>query len=95
MNPIPLPTDVNLPSGADMLPKIISAGIQILFVTVVILSFVFLLLGGISWITAGGNKESLEKAQKRVTYSIVGLIIALLSFAVLGFIQAIFKVKFF
>lgn len=92
---IPLPTDVNLPSGVEMLPKIISAGIQILFVTVVILSFVFLLLGGISWITAGGNKESLEKARKRVTYSIIGLIITLLAFAILRFIQTIFNVKFF
>lgn len=95
MSPIPLPTDVNLPSGVDMLPKTISAGIQILFVTVAVLSFVFLLLGGISWITAGGNKEGLEKAQKRVTYSIVGLIITLLAFIILGFIQTTFGVKFF
>lgn len=93
MSPIPLPTDVNLPSGGwETFQGIISATIQILLVVAVILAFIFFLLGGITWITSGGNKEGLEKAKKKITYSILGLIIALLSFAILRFIGTIFGV---
>lgn len=57
--------------------------IQILLFLGFIFAIVYLLWGGISWTTSGGNKESLEKARKKVTYAILGLILVLLSFFIL------------
>lgn len=92
---IPLPTGVNLPTvpeGVD-LQALVNFAIQILLVFAVILAFIFFLLGGIAWISSGGNKEALEKAKKKITYSILGLIIALLSFVVIKFLAQIFGVE--
>lgn len=91
---IPLPTDVTIPTfpGVD-LQKIVNFGIQLLLVVAALLAFIFFILGGIAWITSAGNKEALEKAKKKLTYSILGLIIALLSFVIIRFLGQIFGVE--
>ena len=91
---IPLPSDVTIPTlpGVD-LQKIVNFAIQSLLMVAAILAFIFFILGGISWITSAGNKEALEKAKKKLTYSILGLIIALLSFVIIRVLANIFGVE--
>lgn len=75
---------INVPAGVpgnQTLSKgIIPGVIQLLLLVAFVLALVFLILGGISWVSSGGSKEGLENARKKVTYSIIGLIIILLSF---------------
>lgn len=95
-NVIPLPTEVQgLPTieKGVTLARIGTLVIQILLLVAVLLAFIFFILGGIAWITSGGNKEALEKAKKRLTYSVLGLIIALLSFLMIRFLGQIFGVE--
>ena len=39
----------------------------------------FIIWAGIGFITAGGDKEKIEKAKKTLTYAIIGLVFILLS----------------
>ena len=43
----------------------------------------YLIMGGIEWITAGGDKGKTESARNKITGAIIGLIILAASFAIL------------
>lgn len=67
--------------------KIILMGVTILLIGAIVLAFLMLLWGGVAYILSGGNKEKTAAARKRITYAIIGLMLALLSlfiFRVLG-----------
>lgn len=51
--------------------------------------FVLLLIGGLKFITSGGDPKAVEGAQKTITYAIGGLIVILLSYLILVFIAQI------
>jgi len=48
-----------------------------------IAAFVYLLLGGFTWITSGGDKANVEAAQKRIQAAIIGLIIVFAAWALM------------
>lgn len=54
------------------------------------LSFIWFAWGVFEYIFAGGGKEGLGKARKRMTWAIVGFIIFVLSFALSQYVQTIF-----
>lgn len=51
--------------------------------------FVLLIVGGLKYITSGGDPKAAEGAQKTITYAIGGLIIILLSYLILVLIYKI------
>jgi hypothetical protein len=53
----------------------------------VLLYFVW---GAVEWITAGGDSSKIEKARNKITQSVIGMIILVGSFAIIGVINAIF-----
>ena len=67
--------------------------LPLLIIGAAILLLVMLLYGGFSWITAGGNPENLGKAQKTMTFAIIGLAIVILSFVVVKLITNIFNIE--
>lgn len=76
------------------LPGIISFAIKFFFVIAALAALLFLLTGAFSWITSGGNKESVEKAREKIQQAIIGLviIIAVVALAV-TFEQFVFQQK--
>lgn len=90
---------INVPDNIPKDPNVLKNGIipgmiQLLLLVSFILSFVFLLLGGISWINSGGSKEGIEGARKRITYAILGLVFTLLSFMIVYTLGKAFGVNF-
>jgi hypothetical protein len=77
------PTGVPTASGGETFVNIISWSLNILLITGILAALFFLIWGGISWVTSGGNTEKLEKARKTLIYAIIGLIVILLSFIIL------------
>ncbi|GEM_PF-674163 len=77
------------------LTDILQFGITLLFVIAIIGALIFLIWGGVSWITSGGDKEKLDKARKTIIFAIIGLIVVLLSFVIMNFIGNIMGVKTF
>lgn len=79
--------------GLVSFEKIIRIGIQALFTVAVILSLIFIIWGGISWITSGGEKEGLEKARKKIIYAIIGLVVTLSAFFIVNIVTKLFNIS--
>lgn len=54
-----------------------------------IVLFVLLIVGGLKYITSGGDPKAAESAQKTLTYAIGGLVLVVLSYLILLLIKTI------
>lgn len=85
------PGNINYPIGflGAFIPKLINLG----FIIAVII-FVFVLLwGGISWMTAGGDKQKIEDARGKVTSGIIGLFVVFFVFVIISVVEILFGIK--
>lgn len=71
----------------------LAAAIQIILVIASIAFFFMLVLSGFQWITSNGNPQKIEDAKKRITASVIGLIIVFGVFAFTYMINAFFGVS--
>lgn len=55
-----------------------------------ILLFIFLLIGGLQWVTSGGDKMALEAARGKITAAVTGLVIIVAAFALTRILEAAF-----
>lgn len=69
------------------LGELISAVVGSLLVIASLLAFIFLILGGIQWITSGGDKTGMEAARNKITHAIVGLVIVGAAWAIMVLVQ--------
>lgn len=67
------------PSLTDIITFIIRA----FFVVGGLLALIYLLLGALAWITSGGDKESVKKAQEKIQAAIIGLIVIIAVLAIM------------
>jgi hypothetical protein len=67
--------------------QLISAIVGTLLIVAALLAFLYLILGGIKWITSGGDKAGMEEARNKITHAIVGLIIVGAAWASMTLIQ--------
>lgn len=94
-NPV-LPNTIGGGSGASYqqggkaLGSLISGLVGALFIAGFLLAFFFLITGGITWISAGGDKAKLEAARDRITNSIIGIIVVGASFALTALVAGFF-----
>jgi hypothetical protein len=88
-NPLLIP---KAPTGTDeaylrggYLPEITTTVISAAGVAAVL----FIIVGGIQILTAYGSDEKIGKGKKTITFAIVGLVIAILSYAIVSVISVI------
>lgn len=62
-------------TGGSALGGLISSIVGALFIAAFLLAFFYLIQGGITWITASGDKTKLEKARDEITNAMVGIVI--------------------
>lgn len=53
-----------------------------------LVAVVFIVIGGINYMTSAGDSGKVEKAKKTILYSVIGLIICALAFAIVNFVIA-------
>lgn len=53
----------------------------------------YLVWGGIEWLMSAGDKTKLESARAKITNAIVGLAVLVVSYAIILFIEAVFKIS--
>ncbi len=63
--------------------RLVGAIINLVLVIAGLVAFFFLLLGGLQWILAGGDKEGTEKARKRITAALIGLVVVFSAYAII------------
>lgn len=81
-----MPTQEGVPFVNDL----IQWGVTMLLIGGSLLCLILLVMGGIQWITSGGDKNGIEAARKRIVYALIGLVIIFLSFMIMKFIGNLF-----
>ena len=69
---------------------LVQAVIRVILVIAFILSFVFLLIGGLRWITSGGDEKAVSGARGMITAALIGLVIVLVSYALIRLVEQFF-----
>lgn len=54
---------------------------------------IYLVWGGIEYLTSGGDKAKISDAQTKITSSVIGIAILVASYAITLFIQGVFKIN--
>ena len=79
---------ITKPSGAlDNISQILSAGISLILIVAGLVAFVYLLLGGIKWITSGGDKGQVEAARNQIIQALIGLIVVFAAWGIIVLFQ--------
>lgn len=64
--------------------EIINKGLAYAIIIAGLLSVIFIFIGGISFILSGGQEDKIKQAVSTIRYSIIGLIITILSVVIVG-----------
>lgn len=79
-------TDIG--GSTSALEKLISNALVVLTAVAGIAFVLYFLLGGLNWITAGGDKGKIDKAKGMMTGGAIGLIVIVLSYAIVWIVSA-------
>lgn len=72
--------------------SVIAFVINVIIVLGIVLSLIFLLWGGIRWITSGGDKAKVDSARGTIVAAIVGLIIVILAWVIINTVLTVLGV---
>ena len=74
--------------GGTTAPKVVTNLLQVAISIVGIVSVVMIIVAGQRFITAQGDPAQVQQSKNMILYSVIGLIVAILSFAIVTFISA-------
>ena len=86
-------TNSAVPGGSNPAdsPKQFAVTIATLWQTIILVGglafLLYFLMGGVTWITAGGDKGKIEEARNHITQGLVGLAILAASYVIIKFIE--------
>jgi len=80
-------------SGRNYVSEIIPAFIRFGLIVGVLVFFFVLITGAIQWMTAGGDKASIETARGKITSALIGIIILFTVFVILQVIGNFFGLE--
>jgi cytochrome bd-type quinol oxidase subunit 2 len=66
--------------------------VSVIFVVGALLTLAYLVMGGIQWITAAGDKSKTESARNHITSALIGLLILAAAFAIFQVIMSVLGV---
>ena len=72
------------------LGNILGWALNLLFVGAGLFVFYHLVFGALEWISSGGDKEKVEKARKRITTAVTGLVILFVTLGIIVLIENVF-----
>lgn len=66
--------------------SLMAVGIRLAFTFGAVACLIYLLWGAFDWIVSDGDKERIAKAQRKITYALVGIVFMMLSVGVFGIV---------
>lgn len=81
-------------TNVSLLEDLISKVIGIITIMAGVSFLVFFVISSLNWITAGGDKAKVEKAQQSITNSLVGLVLTILAYFILGILSTVLDIPF-
>ena len=82
--------NVNPPARFDSIASILNLIMPLFMAGAGLVFFITLLIGALTIITAGGNSERFQTGRKKITFSIMGLIMVISSYFIVKLIEIIF-----
>lgn len=74
-------------SGLSSDPAVIISNVlNFLFILAAVVAVIFLIWGGVKWITAGGDKTKVQAARETIIGAIIGLVVAFAAFFIVNFV---------
>lgn len=61
--------------------------LSVVFSIVGIIAVIMIIIGGVNYMTSQGDTQKVQKAKNTIMYGIIGMVIALLSFAIVQFVM--------
>jgi len=103
ITPIVVLADDNINLGADTNSQFynlttlrpsayVKTAINVLLGGAGVLAFLYLLIGGLQWITAGSDKDAVEKSRRKIVQALTGLAIVFSVYAIIFIIRVLFQV---
>lgn len=80
----------NQNKGGSDLPTTIKEVISTIFVILGILAVIMIIIGGIRYTTSNGDPGQIKNAKNTIMYAVIGLILAILSYAIVNFVLSVF-----
>lgn len=87
------PTGTGVEGYTTPLERLISNSLVVLTAVAGIAFILWFLLGGLNWITAGGDKGKIDKAKGMMTNGAIGLIVIAVSYAITWIVGAALGIK--
>lgn len=79
--------------GGDKAAKTIQNIVVFFIVLAVVIALLYLLYGGIKWITSRGEKAEVEAARNHIIAAIVGLVVVFLAVFIVTIVLSVFGLK--
>ncbi|MFA6947131.1 MAG: pilin [Pedobacter sp.] len=79
------------PLSADTIPELVSTVLSVVLGFIGILAVASLVYGGVLYMTAGSNEDQANKAKKVLGYSVMGLVVSILSYVIVSTVINIIK----
>lgn len=86
--------EVEKPKGAIAeFSPVITGGLKIILTVAALICLVYIIWGGIEWMTSGGEKTSVAAAKARLTAAFIGLMIILAAWAIVKLLEYLFNIE--
>ena len=72
---------------------IIQAVVRFILIVAFVAAFIFLSVGGVRWILAGGDEKAVGAGRNTITAALIGLVIVLISFAIIRLVEIFFNLN--
>ena len=73
-------------------PGIISGAIGLIILVVALVFFFILIMGGLKWVTSGGDEKKVGAARAQITNALIGLAIVFAAWAIMKLIGTLFGI---
>lgn len=91
-NPV-LSEELRTGDPIELVQTIIVTLINLIYVVGVIIFFFMLVIGGIQWLSSGGDKQAVANAQARIQHAVIGLVLLLAAFAIVTLLEELFGIS--
>ncbi|HSW48366.1 MAG TPA: hypothetical protein VLG67_04795 [Candidatus Saccharimonadales bacterium] len=79
--------------GIDVVSKVFRNSFIIMLIICVALALIFMVVAGIQWTLSGGDKNKVQAARAKLTWAIIGLVVAFVAFFIVSIIGYFFGVN--
>jgi len=84
LNPQDMPTAVGQAGGSKTLRELAVTIINYVLGFLGLIAVAMIIYGGVSYVTAAGDQTKVDNAKKVIMYAIIGLVIVILSYAIVS-----------